>query len=254
MMLSSTLGVIRICSLVFVNSSAQDASIFKISVAIFKRRSWGFQNTPNLWDLEHFKPSYGHLKKIEVSKNNFDWQFCSKYKQILNYLKTSLFSNCHNLAQNHSNFASWGCFGILRPSSTWWPQIYLNLMQPGLRNGQKRECHSYRRQLYVYHSFHHLPPTTQPTPAFQCPMKMATSIMRPHIGLFTNTVCKWTAFSSCLLIAFALPPPHTWRRHRRTWPWPRTSCLQIFFWGILQTCCSHPGNHPNGHSKASRKV
>ena len=34
-----TVGVIRICSLVFVNSSAQDASIFKVSVAIFKRRS-----------------------------------------------------------------------------------------------------------------------------------------------------------------------------------------------------------------------
>ena len=120
----STVGVIRICSLVFVNSSAQDASIFKISVAIFKRRSWGFQNTPNLWDLEHFKPSYGHLKKIEVSKNNFDWQFCSKYKQILNYLKTSLFSNCHNLAQNHPNFTSWGCFGILRNSSWRWPQRF----------------------------------------------------------------------------------------------------------------------------------
>ena len=119
-----TVGVIRICSLVFVNSSAQDASIFKISVAIFKRRSWGFQNTPNLWDLEHFKPSYGHLKKIEVSKNNFDWQFCSKYKQILNYLKTSLFSGCHNLAQNHPNFTSWGCFGILRSSSWRWPQRF----------------------------------------------------------------------------------------------------------------------------------
>ena len=119
-----TVGVIRICSLVFVNSSAQDASIFKISVAIFKRRSWGFQNTPNLWDLEHFKPSYGHLKKIEVSKNNFDWQFCSKYKQILNYLKTSLFSKCHNLAQNHPNFTSWGCFGIVMSSSWWWPQRF----------------------------------------------------------------------------------------------------------------------------------
>ena len=123
-LLNHTVGVIRICSLVFVNSSAQDASIFKISVAIFKRRSWGFQNTPNLWDLEHFKPSYGHLKKIEVSKNNFDWQFCSKYKQILNYLKTSLFSNCHNLAQNHPNFTSWGCFGILRNSSWRWPQRF----------------------------------------------------------------------------------------------------------------------------------
>ena len=134
----TTLGVIRICSLVFVNSSAQDASIFQISVAIFKRRSWGFQNTPNLWDLEHFKPSYGNLKKIKVSKNNFDWQFCSKYKQILNYLKTSLLSNCHNLAQNHPNFTSWGCFGILRTSSWRWPQRFGRLMHPGLRNSRKQ--------------------------------------------------------------------------------------------------------------------
>ena len=121
-----TLGVIRICSLVFVNSSAQGASIFKISVAIFKR------------DLEHFKPSYGHLMKIEVSKNNFDWQFCSNYKQILNYLKTSLFSKCHNLAQNHPNLASWGCFGILRTSSWRWPQRFWRLMHPRLRNSRKQ--------------------------------------------------------------------------------------------------------------------
>ena len=57
-----------------------------LCVAIFKRRSWGFQNTPNLWDLEHFKPSYGHLKKIKVSKNNFDWQFCSKSLIISKHL------------------------------------------------------------------------------------------------------------------------------------------------------------------------
>ena len=37
---NNTLGVISICSLAFVNSSAQDASIFKVShPSIFKRRS-----------------------------------------------------------------------------------------------------------------------------------------------------------------------------------------------------------------------
>ena len=148
LLLCVTLGVIRICSLVFVNSSAQDASIFKISVAIFKRRSWGFQNTPNLWDLEHFKPSYGHLKKIKVFKNNFDWQFCSKYKQILNYLKTSLFSKCQNLAQNHPNFTS---FGILKIPSSRWLQNLSRLMHPRLCNSRKRECHFYWRQLYILH-------------------------------------------------------------------------------------------------------
>ena len=43
-----TVGVIRNETLVFVNFSAQDASILKISVPIIKRRSRGFQNTPNL--------------------------------------------------------------------------------------------------------------------------------------------------------------------------------------------------------------
>ena len=115
---------------------------FQFFEAIIKRRSWGFQNAPNLQSLDYFEPSYGNLKKIKVSKNNFDWQFFSKYKQILIYLKTSLFSNCHNLAQNNPNFASWGCFGILRTSCTWWPQRLLKLMHPGLRNWRKRECHS----------------------------------------------------------------------------------------------------------------
>ena len=37
---TNTVGANKNCTLVFVNSSAQDASILKIS--------WGFQNTPNL--------------------------------------------------------------------------------------------------------------------------------------------------------------------------------------------------------------
>ena len=42
-----------------------------------------------------------------------------------------LFSlNCHNLTQNHPNFASWGCFGNLRTYSWWWPQRFWRLMHP----------------------------------------------------------------------------------------------------------------------------
>ena len=43
-----TVGAVKNETLFFINFSAQDASILKISVAIIKRRSWGFQNTPNL--------------------------------------------------------------------------------------------------------------------------------------------------------------------------------------------------------------
>ena len=46
-----------------MNYSALDASIGKISVPIIKRRSWGFQNTPNMWSLPEFKPSYRTSKK-----------------------------------------------------------------------------------------------------------------------------------------------------------------------------------------------
>ena len=42
----NTVGVIKNGTLVFVDFSAQDASILKISVPIIKRRSWGFQNPP----------------------------------------------------------------------------------------------------------------------------------------------------------------------------------------------------------------
>ena len=45
-----------------------------------KRRSWGFQNTPNLQNSEYYKLSYGNLKKIKDYKNPDDIQVCSKYK------------------------------------------------------------------------------------------------------------------------------------------------------------------------------
>ena len=53
---------------IFVNFSAQGASILKISVPIINRRSWGFQNTPNLQSLDDFEPSYGTLKKNKFPK------------------------------------------------------------------------------------------------------------------------------------------------------------------------------------------
>ena len=100
-------------TLVFVNFSAQDASILKISVPISKRRSWGFQNTLNMWSLNDLGPSYCNLKKIKVSQNNFDWRL--------------LFWNCYNPAQNNPHFASWGCFGILRTSSCWWQWLIFKI-------------------------------------------------------------------------------------------------------------------------------
>ena len=53
-MLGFTVGAAKNETLVFVNFSAQGASILKISVPIIKRRSWGFQNTPNLQNLDDF--------------------------------------------------------------------------------------------------------------------------------------------------------------------------------------------------------
>ena len=60
-----TVGADKNETLVFVNFSAQDASILKISVAFMKRRSWGFQNTPNLQNSDYFELCYGNLKKME---------------------------------------------------------------------------------------------------------------------------------------------------------------------------------------------
>ena len=90
---------------IFGNYSACGASIYKIFVPNMKRRAWGFQNTCEVWMiLSH----------------------CS----ILRYESQFFFLlNCHNLAQNHPNFASCcGCFGILRNFSWWWAQRYWGLM------------------------------------------------------------------------------------------------------------------------------
>ena len=110
--------------------SAISASIFKISVPIIKRRSWGFRNTPK----HQLSDEYWPRKQ-------------QKTKKLSKLIKTPIFGDlpfslkCHNLAQNNPNFASWGCFGILRTSSWWWAQRFLKLMHPGLRNWRKRESH-----------------------------------------------------------------------------------------------------------------
>ena len=111
--------------------SAISASILKISVPINKRRSWRFRNTPK----HQLSDEYWPRKQ-------------QKTKRLSKLIKTPIFGdlpfslNCCNLAQNNPNFASWGCFGILRTSSWWWAQRFLKLMHPGLRNWRKRESHS----------------------------------------------------------------------------------------------------------------
>ena len=102
--------------------SAISASILKISVPIIKRRSWRFQNTPRnqlsdeYWPRKQQKQSGTKTACLKLNKT-----------PIFEDLPFSL--KCCNLAQNNPNFASWGCFGILRTSSWWWAQRFLKLMQ-----------------------------------------------------------------------------------------------------------------------------
>ena len=121
--------------------SAISASILKISVPINKRRSWRFQNTSR----SHLSDEYWPRKqqKTKWHKNCF-------YKSInqTNFVKLQFSFNCNNLAQNNPNFASWGCFGIVRTSSWWWALRFSKSIHPGLRNWQKRKSSSYWRQLY----------------------------------------------------------------------------------------------------------
>ena len=77
-----SVGVNKNWTLVIVNFSAQDASILKISVTIFKRRSWGFQNTPSLQSLDDFEPSYGTLKKNKSFSKS--WSYSINFKIQVN--------------------------------------------------------------------------------------------------------------------------------------------------------------------------
>ena len=125
--------------------SGISVSILKISVPINKRRSWRFRNTPRNQLSDEYWP-----RKQQKTK----WLSKLNKTPIFGDLPFSL--NCHNLAQNNPNFASWGCFGILRTSSWWWAQRFLKLMHPGLRNWRKRECSSYWRQLYRKYIYENL--------------------------------------------------------------------------------------------------
>ena len=58
------------------------------------------------------------------------------------------FGSAITTKKNNPNFASSGCFGILRTSFWWWAQIFLKLVQPGMWNWQKRKSTSYWCQLY----------------------------------------------------------------------------------------------------------
>ena len=75
--------------------------ILDISVAIFKRRSWGFQNTPNLQSLHDFESSYS------TSKNNVLTSLLYIFNKN-NFGKLLFSLNCHNLAQKHPRlYNSW---------------------------------------------------------------------------------------------------------------------------------------------------
>ena len=102
--------------------SAISASILKISVPINKRRSWRFRNTPRNQLSDEYWP-----RKQQKTK----WLSKLNKTPIFGDLPFSL--NCHNLVKNHPNFASWGCFGILRISSWWWALRFWQLLQKWLR-------------------------------------------------------------------------------------------------------------------------
>ena len=113
----------------------------KSAIAISKRRSWGFQNTPNLQNSDYFEPSYCNWKKIEVFQNWFDWLICKS-----SFCATSFFAVF--LVNTHQKDDLWRCFGIVRTSSWWWALRFSKSIHPGLRNWQKRKSSSYWRQLY----------------------------------------------------------------------------------------------------------
>ena len=83
--------------------------------------------------MDDFEPSYGNLKKIKVSKNNFDWQlvpntskswFISKhlvFQIAITWLKTIqssqvggvLESSGAPLADGHRDFEDWCILGLV---------------------------------------------------------------------------------------------------------------------------------------------
>ena len=65
--------------------SGISALIFKISVPIIKRRSWGIQNTPNLLNLMDLMPSYCHSKNALCWAN---WWFSCILNSRVPFLMT----------------------------------------------------------------------------------------------------------------------------------------------------------------------
>ena len=72
------------------------------------------------------------------------------FKFVQNRSKSSIISkHCFFESAITWNFASWGCFGILRTSSWWWALRFFKLKHPGLRNWWKQECSFYPRHLFI---------------------------------------------------------------------------------------------------------
>ena len=79
--------------------SAISASIFKISVPIIKRRSWGFRNTPRSQVSDQYWPR-------KQQKQSGTKTACLKLNKTPIFEDLPLSLNCCNLAQNNPNFAS----------------------------------------------------------------------------------------------------------------------------------------------------
>ena len=64
---------------------------------IIKRRSWGFQNTPNLWSLDDFEPSYDNLKKEMFWENFIFFKLPQLGPKLFKLYKLGVFWNPQDL-------------------------------------------------------------------------------------------------------------------------------------------------------------
>ena len=65
---------------------------------------------------------FGRVLAKKTAKN----KVVSKIQYQTNFWIFLFSWDCHNLAQNHPNFACWGCFGILRTRPGWPPKTYFS--------------------------------------------------------------------------------------------------------------------------------
>ena len=113
-----------------------------------------------------------------LNKQCFDFPSLIFNQNYFGKLSYSL--NCYNLAQNHPNFKSWGCFGNLRTFSWWWAQRFLKLMHPRLSN-------SWKTIIFRDHPF------------FDSPCRWTK-----HLNVFFFEAAVCFSFSSlCLLVNFS---------------------------------------------------